>query len=829
MKTRSGIAQNKHQVQFCIERLERRQLLAAGTLDTTFNAGTGKRAVNFSGVIDELYDVAIQSDGKIVGVGSKTSTNTFGTGGDIAIVRLLANGTLDTSFGTGGTKLLDWNGDIERANAVAIQSDGKIVIGASTRPAASTFWGDWLIARVNVTDGSLDTTFGIGGRVVTSFGSDDELYDLVIQSDGMILAGGLATPGSNYLGLARYDVNGNPDPNFGGGTGKIATAVFGNLSEATAITVQNDGKIITVGTAASNGPGGGTKTLGICRFNSGGTFDTTFNGTGWVVDNLGFATPTAVAMAPDGGYYVTTTVVSSPPVTQLRKYTSTGARATFGTSGALVIGNGGTLGENTGLQVQSDGRILVVSTTASATSQFYGTTTLARAMPDGTFDSTFGVGGKLVLNEGSAASNLALDAQGRAVAVLTLGYDAEVFRATSDGAASITGRLIRDLDGDLVTDAGEQPLAGWKVYIDLDLDNTFDNGERWMTTDSAGNYRFDQLVLTNPLGGYTIRPIMQAGYNSRLGGIQAFVSLPNQVFDIGDWQIFFGQNVLGNVFNDANGNGVKNTGETGLANVVVYVDANGSGYFDAGEPSGTTNGNGDYTLVRTSSGQVRLKFPVTHRQTSPANDAGQSPAYSAGSYVNNIGFGAVASTFAATVSYDINTRKITYTFDRPVQVGSILFNIQDIDGGVPSPLYTLTRPGDLRVLQLEPTVAGSTAPRLPNGRYRARLYSGSVKDAAGNLQPANATIDFHVLAGDANQDRIVDATDLGILSANWQQVGRTYTQADFNYDGRTDINDLYLLATNWQSSLPAAPASVSTALITSVATRTPVRVAKTVL
>src|SRR3954452_3508457 len=82
-----------------LDRLEPRRLFAVGALDTTFN-GTGKRAVDFGGELDELYDVAVQTDGKIVAVGSKTASNTYGNGGDFAVARLLDNGTPDTTFGT---------------------------------------------------------------------------------------------------------------------------------------------------------------------------------------------------------------------------------------------------------------------------------------------------------------------------------------------------------------------------------------------------------------------------------------------------------------------------------------------------------------------------------------------------------------------------------------------------------------------------------------------------------------------------------------------------------------------------------------------------------
>ncbi len=92
---------------------------------------------------------------------------------------------------------------------------------------------------------------------------------------------------------------------------------------------------------------------------------------------------------------------------------------------------------------------------------------------------------------------------------------------------------------------------------------------------------------------------------------------------------------------------------------------------------------------------------------------------------------------------------------------------------------------------------------LPDGNYRATLPAGSVSDASGNLLASDVSVEFFSLAGDANHDRTVDISDLGILATNWQGSSKTFAQGDFNYDGIVDISDLGILATNWQKSLPA--------------------------
>jgi hypothetical protein len=96
---------------------------------------------------------------------------------------------------------------------------------------------------------------------------------------------------------------------------------------------------------------------------------------------------------------------------------------------------------------------------------------------------------------------------------------------------------------------------------------------------------------------------------------------------------------------------------------------------------------------------------------------------------------------------------------------------------------------------------------LPDGNYRATLPGGSVADTYGNPLAADFTLDFFILAGDANHDRKVDVADLGILATNWQQSPRTFAQGDFDYSGTVDVNDLGILASHWQQLL--APVSAA--------------------
>ncbi len=146
----------------------------------------------------------------------RTSNNQFNF--DFAVARFNADGSLDLSFGNGGKVTTDFNGQTDRAFAVAIQGDGKIVVAGSATPA-SGISTDFAVARYDG-EGALDGSFGSGGKLTTDIGGAiDIAQNIVVQPNGAILVSGVLTLGSSpvlgHAGLARYDAIGNPDTSFG--------------------------------------------------------------------------------------------------------------------------------------------------------------------------------------------------------------------------------------------------------------------------------------------------------------------------------------------------------------------------------------------------------------------------------------------------------------------------------------------------------------------------------------------------------------------------------------------------------------------------------------
>src|SRR5882672_732460 len=153
-----------------------------------------------------------------------------------------AAGDLDPTFGTGGMVMTDINRSTDLANAVAIQADGKLVVVGTSYRQNDFSDEDFVVTRYN-TDGTLDNTFGVRGKVRTDFpGLAAVPSSVVIQPDGKIAVAGGAFPLFTFLGnfeLVRYNSNGTLDASFG--DGGIVTTNFPEGSYAFDVALQSDG------------------------------------------------------------------------------------------------------------------------------------------------------------------------------------------------------------------------------------------------------------------------------------------------------------------------------------------------------------------------------------------------------------------------------------------------------------------------------------------------------------------------------------------------------------------------------------------------------------
>jgi uncharacterized delta-60 repeat protein len=210
-----------------------------GSLDTTFDSD-GKVTTAIGSGNEKAYSVAIQSDGKIVVAGYSFN----GSNDDFALVRYDTNGSLDTGFDSDSKVTTDVGSDNDYARSVALQSDGKIVAAGQSY---NGFNFDFALVRYN-TNGSLDTNFDTDGKVINQIIQKDWAYSVAIQSDGKIVLAGYSK-GSNYdFALVRYNTDGSLDTNFGNG-GTVTTAIGSGEDAARSIAIQSDGKIVVAGSS----------------------------------------------------------------------------------------------------------------------------------------------------------------------------------------------------------------------------------------------------------------------------------------------------------------------------------------------------------------------------------------------------------------------------------------------------------------------------------------------------------------------------------------------------------------------------------------------------
>jgi uncharacterized delta-60 repeat protein len=231
-----------------------------GSRDLAF----GIQGIAQTGIIGngETIPMAVQRDGKIVVAGSmrNISNRQFSS----VLVRLNPDGFFDPTFGSDGKSILESMGTSGRASAIAIQPDGKIIV-------AGTITGDFAVARYN-RDGSVDTSFGIQGKATTDFSGGDETANaLALASDGkIVLAGATNRSGSIGPAIARYNADGSPDSTFGIG-GKVLPPPDYWPSAAYAIAVQPDKKIVVAGGGVFVESG-----IRLMRLNPDGSMDATF-------------------------------------------------------------------------------------------------------------------------------------------------------------------------------------------------------------------------------------------------------------------------------------------------------------------------------------------------------------------------------------------------------------------------------------------------------------------------------------------------------------------------------------------------------------------------
>jgi uncharacterized delta-60 repeat protein len=284
------------------------RITTTGQLDNSFSFD-GKRLIDF-GASERATAIAIQPDGKIVLAGYVSLL-----GSDFAVVRLTSLGALDNTFSGDGISSFTIGPPFgeDRATGVAIQDDGKIVVVGYT-DGSGVGANDFAVARLTAA-GELDTTFSGNGRHTIDFGFDDRATSVAIQRDGKIVIGGYDDGGLPDFAVARLNSSGTLDSTFNhtstptsfNGNGRLSftfgSGTHGGDEMANALVIQPGGKIILAGWTDANG--GGTNNFAIARINPNGTFDKAFSSDGKAVYGFGGNdAANAVALQRDGNVVV---------------------------------------------------------------------------------------------------------------------------------------------------------------------------------------------------------------------------------------------------------------------------------------------------------------------------------------------------------------------------------------------------------------------------------------------------------------------------------------------------------------------------------------------
>ena len=377
---------------------------SSGSLDTSF----GSQGRVTTGLVGGAAAIALQSDGKIVALG------------DMRLARYNVDGTLDTTFGTAGQVAITLTGGLnDTTTDIAIQQDGRIVVVGAGRPGGSNARNDFAIARFN-RDGTLDATFGTGGKAyVDFFANHDVANEVLIQPDGLILAIGHAATaaGTNDFAVARLTTAGVLDTTFDT-DGKVNVNVAGDIDLAFTGALQADGAIVIAGEVAANNSN--PSDTGLVRLLADGKLDTSFDNDGIV--QIAFAADTDeaddIAIQADGKIVIVGPVlVGSTLDFMIARLNKDGSRDnSFGTAGLVTTGFGTLQDFARAVAIQPDGLIVAAGDASSTTASDFG---IVRLRSDGTFDSSFGGGGSLVVDffgSSDGAATLALQSDGKIVA-----------------------------------------------------------------------------------------------------------------------------------------------------------------------------------------------------------------------------------------------------------------------------------------------------------------------------------------------------------------------------------------------------------------------------
>ena len=413
---------------------------ADGSLDKNFN-GTGKIITAVGGGDCHGEGLALQSDGKIVVAGY--SFNPTGKNrAEFTVLRYNPDGILDKGFGKAGVVTTRIGSESDSASSVALQRDGKIVVAGYTFAPGNN---DFAVARYN-THGILDTAFNGTGKATADFSKLDYGRSVAVQSDGKIVVAGDAAHGDGRaFAVARFNANGTPDIGFNK-TGKVTTDFGSGNAEARGVAVQTDGKIVVAGFASTNG----TEKFALIRYNPDGTLDTSFGGTGKVQTLVGVSASnaTSLTLQADGKIVTAGYAINNSGRGRdfaIVRYNPDGSLDTSFNGSAKVTTAITDDGHCEAVALEKDGKIVAAGSASTATTSRFA---VVRFGADGKLDASFNGTGKVTTTIGSNPPETEDTARRASMAVINdpdgytnvRDYDGKVIAKVKDGERFIAAK-----------------------------------------------------------------------------------------------------------------------------------------------------------------------------------------------------------------------------------------------------------------------------------------------------------------------------------------------------------------------------------------------------
>jgi uncharacterized delta-60 repeat protein len=706
--------------------------------------------------------------------------------------------------------------------------------------------------RVVFAAGELDASFA-GDGTATILGNDAfSAVDVVVQPSGKTLV--LGSRGG-MIAIARYDLAGNLDTTFGANGTGYATASYADLNGnvpsvgSAAFAIQPaDGKIVVVGSWSV--------LMALTRFTAEGVLDPTFSGDGRLVvdpfDTRGDVTGRDIAIQSNGRIVVAAHIFDGDSDFGIARFLDNGAPDnSFSGDGAQIVGFGQDE-QPDALTLDANGRIVVVGNSVSETRydlQF----AIARLMPNGDLDGGFSGDGKVLSRFTgntlfSRAGGVVVQSTGKIVIAGAVGsadfddHDIGLFRLNDDGTGDPTfgvgnGQTLIDFgvsdsaESLLIGQAGQLIVGGSRGLVSGGasprrttiacltenglLDTAFGGGDAKLEVDfgTAPGLLGPEPISASALGlalGLNGTIVVAGGeqyatarlFDRRFATISVGTFQP-QMYEQGavgtsffltrserlptPTRVFLstaGQARPPNTFpvrpRDYNGEGIS-FGDGQTSTTYVDIPANATFVTVTLTPVDDTLVEGDETAVFSIVPNAAYDPSASRTTTLVIRD-------------NDVSAGPTVSE--AAFLFETAPQRLTFRFNQSV-INSLTASDLVLTGpaGIPTSQFAYD--------SLTNTATYSFHGMLPDGNYQARFVAATVTNLGGTPMPADFTLPFFALAGDANRDRTVGFSDLLILAQNYGQPGKTFSQGNFDYsaDGLVGFNDLLLLAQRYNTSV----------------------------